>query len=256
MDSLQPKSHSTILLVDDVDFTRHGLRWYLTRHGFEVVEAGDAATARQVAEQTQLDAAVIDISIPPAPGMKSQTEYSYGIQLAQDLKSRTREIGVVLFSAHDDRGADVLDMVRQGVRGIAYKLKGNQPDQLLQAIQDVMAGMVVIDPEVTSVQSLAQELLTRLEADERPWVEKALSNCSELTPREGEIAHRLAAAQNTEGIAAALGITTKAVENYVTRAYEKLGLGADLSVTAPHLRKVVLLAKACMIHDLQAGNKR
>lgn len=256
MDSPHSTSHPNILLVDDVEFTRHGLRWYLSRHGFEIVEASDATTARQIAEQTRLDAAVIDISIPPAPGMKSQTEYSYGIQLAKELKIQSPEIGIVLFSAYDDRGADVLDMVRQGARGIAYKLKGNQPGQLLQAIQDVMAGMVVIDPEVSSAQSLAQELLARLEADERFWVDKALSNCSELTPREREIAHRLAAAQNTEGIAAALGITSKAVENYVTRAYEKLGLGADLSGTAPHLRKVVLLAKACMIHDLQVGNKR
>ncbi len=142
-------------------------------------------------------------------------------------------------------------MVREGTRGLAYKLKGSQPAALLAAIHDVMSGRVVIDPEVhANRRALADELLKRLTADERGWVEIAVASFTQLTPREAEIAHRLAASHNTEGIARALSLSTKTTENYITHVYDKLGLN-EMSQAAPHLRKVVVLAKACMINDLK-----
>jgi two-component system nitrate/nitrite response regulator NarL len=160
-------------------------------------------------------------------------------------------MGIVLFSAYEDRGAEVLDMVREGTRGVAYKLKGARPDALLQAIQDVIAGRVVIDPEVHANRpALADELLNRLSAEERTWVQYALKSFDDLTPREKEIAERLAAAHNTQAIADALIITPKTVENYIGRIYDKLGLSD--TTEAAGLRKAILLAKVCMIHDLQS----
>ena len=81
-------------------------------------------------------------------------------------------LGVVLFSAYEDRGREVLEMVRQGVRGLAHKLKGCPPKALLEAINEVRLGRVLIDPEVTNPHSLADEFRARLTAEERPWVEE------------------------------------------------------------------------------------
>ena len=72
----------------------------------------------------------------------------------------------------------------------------------------------------------------------------------QLTPREKEIVQRLAASHNTEGIDQALNVSSKTTENYITHVYEKLGL-SEIAREAPHLRKVVILAKACMINDLR-----
>ncbi|MEW5871956.1 MAG: response regulator transcription factor [Chloroflexota bacterium] len=238
-----------LLLVDDNLFNRQGMCLYLQGQGFQVCEAGDEASAWGLCQQ-RLDAAVIDISIPPDPDTPSRPEHSFGIHLARRLKEAHPTLGVVLFSAYEDRGAEVLDMVRDGVRGMAYKLKGCQPRALLQAIHEVLAGRVLIDPEVHANRpALADELLNRLTPDERSWVHYALQTFDQLTPREVEIAQRVAASHNTSGIARALSITPKSVENYIARIYDKLGLnemapGADL-------RKVVLLAKVCMIHDLR-----
>ncbi len=242
-----------VLLVDDDTFNREGVRLFLKREGLEVQEAGDEESAWELAQAGGLDAAIIDISIPPDTHSPSRVDNSFGIHLANRLKAAYPALGVVLFSAYGDRGAEILDMVRQGTRGLAYKLKGSQPGALLSAVQDVIAGRVVIDPEVHANQrGLADELLKHLTADEGPWVEIAAANFEQLTPREKEIALRLAASHNTEGIAQALNVSAKTTENYITRIYDKLGLN-EIGREAPHLRKVVILAKACMINDLRGG---
>jgi DNA-binding NarL/FixJ family response regulator len=245
-----PKTR-TLLVVDDDAFNREGLRLYLARQKFKVVEAGDEESGWQAAREHAPEAAILDISMPARPGARIQAGDGAGIRLARRMKAELPSVGLVLFSAYEDRGSDVLEMLRTGVRGIAYKLKGCPPSALLDTIEEVIAGRVILDPEVHANQRLlADELLKRLTADERPWVELAATRLSELTPKERQIAHRLAASHNTEGIAGAVGVTVKTAENYISQLYDKLGL-AEMGREAPHLRKVLVLAKVCMIDDLR-----
>jgi len=240
-----------ILLVDDDAFNREGMRLYLKREEMEVFEAGDEAEAWEIAQRQALDAAVIDISIPPDDKSPSKVSNSYGIRLATRIKQSFPAVGVVLFSAYGDRGSEILDMIREGTRGLAYKLKGNQPSALLAAIHEVITGRVVIDPEVhANRQGLAEELIKCLTPDEGRWVEIVAVNFEKLTPREKEIVQRLAASHNTEGISQALCVSSKTTENYITHIYDKLGLN-NIGQEAPHLRKIIILAKACMINDLR-----
>jgi len=242
-----------VLLVDDDVFNRDGMRLYLTHEGLEILEAGDEAGAWALALAQAPDAAVIDISIPPDGRSPSLVGNSFGIHLARRLKQSHPALGIVIFSAYGDRGSEIFDMVRDGTRGLAYKLKGSQPAALLATIQDVIAGRVIIDQEVhANRRGLVEELLKHLTPDESHWVGIAAANFQQLTPREKEIAERLAASHNTEGIAQALNVSSKTTENYITHVYEKLGL-SDIAREAPHLRKVVILAKACMINDLRHG---
>jgi DNA-binding NarL/FixJ family response regulator len=248
-----PASPLTILLVDDDEFNREGVRLYLTKNNFEIVEAGDEATAWQEAVEHQPAAAIVDISIPPDPETPSSPAHNGGVQLAHRLKQSYPAMGVILFSAYEDRGREILSLIQAGKRGIGYKLKGSQPKALLAAIHDVLAGRVVLDPEVqVNRRSAADELRAQLTPDERAWVERVLENLGTLTPREQDVAQRLAASHNTDGIAQALNVTPKTAENYIGHVYDKLGL-ADMKREAPHLRQVVILAKACLIHDLQTG---
>jgi DNA-binding NarL/FixJ family response regulator len=111
---------------------------------------------------------------------------------------------------------------------------------------------VVIDAEITGPPSLADELIERLEPVERRWVEHVAATLEQLTPRERDVAERIAASHNIEGIAQALDITAKTVENHVGRVYHKLGLN-DMRQESPDLRRAVVLAKAYLIHDLRTG---
>lgn len=241
-----------VLLVDDNIFNREGLRLYLQREGFAVFEAGDEQSARELAERAAVHAAVIDISIPPDAHTPSRVQHNFGIRLARQLKLTQPTLGIVLFSAYEDRGGDVLDMIRSGMRGLAYKLKGCAPAALLEALHEVLAGRVLIDPEVTNPRSLAEELIARLTVEERLWVEGILQRFSQLSPREQEVAYRLAAAHTTEGIATDLNVAPRTIEHHIGHVYEKLGLR---EAPAP-LHRVVLLTKACMILDLWTGGWR
>jgi DNA-binding NarL/FixJ family response regulator len=246
---------ATLLLVDDDVFNREGLRLFLERAGFRLLEAGDEASAWALALEHQPDAAVVDISIPPDAATPSRPGHTSGLRLAQRLKQKFPALGLVLFSAYEDRGQDLLKLVQAGQRGIGYLLKGSSPTALLTAIRDTCAGRVVIAPEVKlNRRSLADELLAQLTPDEREWVERAVANRHTLTPREQDVMQRLAASHNTEGIAAALSVTPKTAENYIGHVYDKLGLN-EMTRAAPHLRKVVVLAKACLIHDLRARSE-
>jgi CheY-like chemotaxis protein len=81
-----------VLLVDDDAFNREGMRLYLQREGLAVTEAGDAATAWAAAQSHPLDAAVVDISIPPDSASPSRPSHSFGVQLTHRLRwcSRAR----------------------------------------------------------------------------------------------------------------------------------------------------------------------
>ena len=236
-----------VLLVDDNIFNREGLRLYLQREGFVVFEAGDEQSALGLAQRANVQAAVIDISIPPDARTPSRVQHNCGIHLAREIKLTQPALGIVLFSAYEDRGGEVLDMIRSGVRGLAYKLKGCAPVALLEALHEVLAGRVLIDPEVTNPRSLAEELIARLTAEERPWVDGILQRFKQLSPREQEVAYRLAAAHTTEGIANDLNVAPRTVEHHIGHVYEKLGLR---EAPAP-LSRWVLLTKACMILDLR-----
>lgn len=240
-----------VLIVDDDVLNRNGVRLYLQQQGFDVHEAGDARSAWQTVEEQRPDVAVLDIVLPPAPKVRAKHHRSEGVTLAHRIKRAYPQIGVVLFSAHQDRGGRVWDLLHAGHAGIVYTLKGRSPETLLRGIRDAYAGRVVLDPAVlTTAHSLADEFVQRMAAVERPWVERAAERMERLTPRERDVINRIAASFNVEGIADHLGISAKTVENHITAVYNKLGLG-NLGDEAPALRKTVILAKACILFDLQ-----
>ena len=237
----------SVLLVDDNLFNREGVRLFLQRGGFIVLEAGDEQGALRVVHANVIQAAIIDISIPPDSRTLPRVQHSFGIRLAQKLKLAHPAMGIVLFSAYEDRGSEILNMIRSGTRGLAYKLKGCSPAALLVALQAVLVGRVLIDPEVTNPRSLAEELLARLTPEERPWIEDIIRHFSTLTPREQQVAYRLAAAHTTDGIANDLKIAPRTIEHHIGHVYDKLGLRD----TPMPLNRWVLLTKACMIMDLR-----
>lgn len=247
-------STRVVLVVDDNAFNRQGLVLYLVSKGYRTVEAGDEATAAALAAADPPVAAVVDIVIPPTPDGRALTGHSVGLQLVRRLKTINPAMGIVIFSAYEDRGSEIWEFVHEGMRGVAYLLKGESPDRLLRALKDTEAGHVVLDiGSVTNTRRLVQEMRARLSADEQPWVERAVRLLPTLTEREWEVTRRLASSHNNVGIAEAMGITPKTVENHIGRIYDKLGLSA-VDNHAPQLRKVVLLAKACMIYEFSGGS--
>jgi DNA-binding NarL/FixJ family response regulator len=243
-------ANNLILIVDDNVFAREGMAIYLKRKGFTTKEAGDTATALDLADRHSFIAAIVDIVMPAFPGGEAQISRSEGIRLARLLKKKYPQMGVLVFSAFNDRGSEVLDLAVDGTRGLAYMVKGIHPDRVLQALQEARSGQVLLGQEVFNfANQLAREMWDRLSEDEAPWVIQAVAHFHELTDRECEVARLLAASRTTQGIATALDISTKTVEKHTNHIYNKLHLN-DVDQLDPPLRKALLLAKVCWLSEL------
>jgi DNA-binding NarL/FixJ family response regulator len=241
---------TTVLIVEDHVFTRRGLGRFLEAQGLKVLEAGDEATALALASQHRPEAAIVDIVIPEAPGGPERPTSAKGLRLARRLKEAWPALGVLLLSSHADRGREFLDLIDAGHRGLGYVLKSGAPEAVLTALYEVMNGRVMFDPQVRSRRQLAEELIQRLSPEERPWVERALHLLPTLSAREWEVVRLTAMSYDGRGIAERLNVQPKTVEHYTSVIYDKLGLG-EMPRQAPRLRQAHLLAKICLISDLQ-----
>jgi DNA-binding NarL/FixJ family response regulator len=198
---------------------------------------------------------VVDIAIPPTPRSgRADNSQSVGLRLVRLLKQMEPTMGVVIFSAYDDRGAEVWQLVREGTRGLAYILKGSRPEELLTALTHAGAGEVFLSPDVGINRARwASDLSQSLTAEERPWIERALSRIQGLSDKELQVARRVAASHTNLSVAKALGISVKTVERHKNEVYKELGL-ADAEKESG-LRKSMLLAKTCMIYELKQNSR-
>ena len=95
----QPDSRkATILIVDDVDDIRVGLRLLLQKHGYAVLEARDGREAEKLAKADQPDLILMDLFMPKHDGFTSARE----IHRAAELQN----IPIIAISAYGDLGIE------------------------------------------------------------------------------------------------------------------------------------------------------
>jgi len=61
---------SRILVVEDEEAQRWALRQYLTREGYDVIEAPDGESGLRLAREAQVDLAVVDVMLPGLDGFE------------------------------------------------------------------------------------------------------------------------------------------------------------------------------------------
>src|SRR5580765_7115236 len=112
-----------LVIVDDHEALREGLAVLLEGHGMEVVgAAGNMAAGIDVVEHSDPDVALVDIRLPDGNG----------IDLTRELLSRNPQLGVVLYTGHND--AELLySGLDSGARG--YALKAGSMQELVAAIE-------------------------------------------------------------------------------------------------------------------------
>src|SRR3972149_4799206 len=127
----------TILIADDHALVREGTRERLEREeDFQVVgEAADGEEALRLVNQLRPRVAIIDIAMPKLNG----------IEAARQIKKTQPGTAVLVLSAYDD-DEYIYAVLEAGADG--YLLKNVRGQQLVDAIRDVCAGEVVLDPHV------------------------------------------------------------------------------------------------------------
>jgi DNA-binding NarL/FixJ family response regulator len=151
---------------------------------------------------------VTDIRMPP-------TGTDEGVRAAAILRESYPDVAVLVLSQHDEPEY-ALGLLERGARARGYLLKERllEPDQLVAAIRQMVAGGSVIDEQV--VESLVR-------ARSRP----RRSPIAELTTRECEVLSEMAQGRNNEAIAAALHMSLAGVEKHINTIFSKLGLTGE-----------------------------
>lgn len=253
----QQDSSPFVLVVDDDIFFREHVASFLRRRHFEVLEAADSQSAYALAIRHHPMVAIVDIVLPKHPLAPAQTNRNQGIELASRLKQADRSMAVVIYSGFPDRSRAVLELAAEGVRGLAYIVKGfrSGPAVLLQAIEEARAGHIMIrSDEPDGATSLVDQFWARLTAKEQELIGRAVELFPTLSAREREVAFALAHAQTVQGTADLLGMAEATAEKHINHIYSKLELDrADLEESP--LRKSILLAKVCWLVELQGDQE-
>ena len=117
-----------LLIVDDDDRIRDLLKQYLTRHGFRVTTAANAATTRRLLETLDFDLLVVDVMMPGEDGLS----------LTRWLRARPGMAGTtpVLILTARDLADDRIAGLRLGADD--YLAKPFEPEELVLRIEAIL----------------------------------------------------------------------------------------------------------------------
>ena len=192
-----------ILLADDHMIVREGLKMLINaQHDMQVIsEVSDGQDVVQQARDCLLDLVIMDISMPKMNG----------VQATAALKRAYPNIKVLVLSVHED-ATYLRELLAVGASG--YLLKHTAADTLIQAIRQVTAGGLYLEP------SLSKHVVARFVRV--PTANDTLGTA--LSDRETEVLQRVAQGYSNQDIADHLILSIKTVETYRGRAMKKLGL--------------------------------
>jgi DNA-binding NarL/FixJ family response regulator len=194
----------TVLVVDDHDGFRSGLKTLLSDYGFEVVgDAADGESAIALVESLRPDVVLMDLQLPRISGIEATRRIA--------ASSPASAVLMLTVSAEED---DVVDALVGGASG--YLVKGTSPETLAAGIQAAARGEALMSAEVASrvFARLRNEAVLALSADDVP--------ISFLSTRELEILRLLASGKPNDEIARELVISPFTVRNHVSALLRKL----------------------------------
>ena len=191
-----------VLLIDDHTLFRSGLQELLRRQGIRVAAAvGTGAEGCRLAAELRPDVVLLDMRMPEMDGL----------DVLQTLREQEPAMPVVMLTTSREE-RDLVECLRNGAQG--YLLKDMEPEELVSALDDVLAGKTVVAPDMAGV-------LAKVVQGDRP-AERGRSPFSILTRREREILCHLAAGRSNKAIARELDISDGTVKLHVKSILRKL----------------------------------
>jgi DNA-binding NarL/FixJ family response regulator len=193
-----------ILLVDDHEVVRIGLKALLARHPqFEIV--GEAASAREAMEQANVlrpDVVIMDIRLPGTSG----------IEACEQIINQYPGTRVIMLTSYAEDEM-LFSAIRAGASG--YILKQIGSDDLVKALEAVGRGEALLDPAVT--QRVFQEV-------RRAVKEEEASAFQHLSQQERHVLLLVSEGKTNREIAKLLFLGEGTVRNYVSSILSKLSV--------------------------------
>lgn len=197
----------SVLLIDDHNLFRSGIRSLLQRHAeFSVVgEAADGVEGIKRAQQLQPDVILLDLNMP---GMS-------GVETLQLILQDCPDTAIVMLTVSEDAD-DLSTALKAGACG--YLIKNIDTDYLIRAIQRAAAGETVVAEAMTS------KLVAQLQGGNQRT--EPVSELDKLTPREKQIIDCLARGESNKNIARTLNLAESTVKIHVQNVLKKLKLSS------------------------------
>ena len=192
-----------VLLVDDHDLFRTGLRNLLEEQGVHVIgEAADGAQAIRMVRELAPDVVVMDLNMPGMTGVEATRQVT-------SLAPLTRVVVLTI----SDQDEDVMNAILAGACG--YLMKDSSIQDLMQGIRAAAVGESLISPHI------AAKVLQRMRATGTSE-QDAETIRAELSDREIEVLKLIANGKDNAQIAAELHISPKTVKNHISNILMKL----------------------------------
>lgn len=199
-----------VLLADDHQLVRQGLKVLLEREGFSVVaEAADGHEAVRMAQKHHPQVAVVDLVMP----------LLNGIDAAREIQRVSPDTKTILLTMMTENHY-LLEALKSGAKG--FVMKTHASEDLVQAIREAARGRTYLSPEVSQTVVKAYQDKVDLRPDP-------------LSPRERQVLQLIAEGKSTKEVAAFLHISVKTAETHRTRIMEKL----DIHETAGLVRYAI-----------------
>ncbi|GAA1958436.1 response regulator transcription factor [Amycolatopsis minnesotensis] len=199
------EAETRVLLVDDQELVRSGLRRILRRRAGFVIAAecsdGDEVPAAITAHE--IDIVVLDLRMKRIDG----------IEATRRLRARGDLPPVLALTTFDDDEL-LSGVLRAGAAG--FVLKDSPAEDLIRAVRTVAAGDSWLDPTVT-----ARVLATYRRA---AHPDPATTPAAQLTTRERDVLQAIGCGQTNTEIAESLVISEVTVKSHIGRIFAKLDL--------------------------------
>jgi len=207
-----------VVLIDDHTLFRVGLEGLLVSRGIEIAASVDSGEdGVKLVQEKKPDVVLLDMRMPDING----------IGVLKMLREHKLNMPIVMLTTSTDE-SDLVESLRAGAQG--YLLKDMEPDALVIALRDIVAGKTVVAPDLApilakAVQGKDEELPTKS------------SPFDDLTPRETEILGLLAEGQSNKAIARNLGISDGTVKLHVKAILRKLNVHSRVEAAVMAVEK-------------------
>jgi DNA-binding NarL/FixJ family response regulator len=194
-----------VLVVDDHQLFRTGLRELLAEEGFEVEAVGGGEQALRRVPSCAPDVVLMDVDMPAMSGIEATRRL-------RETAPTARVLMLTVFPADDL----VLQAVRAGASG--YLLKDAELGQIVAGIRHVAAGHCMLSPR--AARAVIDQVRVTHEAEAVP----AAPQTHDLSPRELEVLALMARGCDNPEIGRRLFVSPSTVKNHVSRVLEKLAV--------------------------------
>ncbi len=190
-----------VMIVDDHDVVRMGLRVLLEDSEYEVIhEASGVTEALRLVRQRVPDIVLLDVRLADGTG----------IEVCRLIKQEYPEVRILMLTSYEDEQA-VIEAIEAGASG--YLLKQISREGLREAVGKVLHGEALLDP------ALALNVLSRVRKLSHSMLQEEI-----LTKKEKEVLLKVAEGKSNREIAQELYLSEHTVRNHVSSILHKLNL--------------------------------